>query len=333
MFSNSLPFYGGPLRPRILFAPADEAGADTATTETTTTETTAAETTAAETATTDTTAAGAKWWDGNAYSDDQRASLTALGLTVDDPNVAIAKLVDMEASAKRRLGAAPDQLITKPKEGQELSAWMRENGELFGIPEAPDKYEIKAPENWPKDAPWDSDLEAKAREIAHAQGIPAPALQEMVNLFAGKVQQMESDAESQLASGIADMETALKKDWGDQYGDRMTLARQAMAAVAEEAGLSQDDRMNLTATLSKSTGDPQVVRMFAAIGAMMGEDSAVGLGKGARGMGDTPAEARAKLAQLRAPDGAYYKATLAGNQTEIDRLKPEIERLTKLAAQ
>ena len=69
---------------------------------------------------------------------------------------------------------------------------------------------------------------------------------------------------------------------------------------------------------------------------MMANDSAVGLGKGSAMLGTTPADARAQLAALRSPDGAYSKAVAAatstGNLSEMNRLQPEIQRLTKIAA-
>ena len=66
---------------------------------------------------------------------------------------------------------------------------------------------------------------------------------------------------------------------------------------------------------------------------MMGNDSALGLGKGSSALGIIPAEVTGPQgAALRAPEGAYCKASASGDQRELVRLQPEMERLTKIAA-
>ncbi|WP_186008593.1 hypothetical protein, partial [Salmonella enterica] len=78
-------------------------------------------------------------------------------------------------------------------------------------------------------------------------------------------------------------------------------------------------------------GDANTIRFMAAIGDMMGDDGAVGLGKGG-GLTTTPAEARAALARMRSRDGDYAKAYAKGDRAEMERLRPTIDRLTKIAA-
>ena len=66
---------------------------------------------------------------------------------------------------------------------------------------------------------------------------------------------------------------------------------------------------------------------------MMANDSALGLGKGRSALGMTPAEVTGPQgAALRAPEGAYYKASVSGDQRKLVRLQPEMDRLTKIAA-
>ena len=49
--------------------------------------------------------------------------------------------------------------------------------------------------------------------------------------------------------------------------------------------------------------------------------------------GVTPAEVTGpQVAALRAPEGAYYKASASGDQRELVRLQPEMDHLTKIAA-
>ena len=65
----------------------------------------------------------------------------------------------------------------------------------------------------------------------------------------------------------------------------------------------------------------------------MGNDCALGLGKGRSALGIIPAEVTGpQVAALRASEGAYYKASASGDQRELVRLQPEMDRLTKIAA-
>lgn len=275
-----------------------------------------------------------RWWESKGLTDAQRQNLTALGLTVDDPVQAVAKLTDMEIAAKRRLGKPADQLIDKPGKDQDVAEWLRGHGDLFGIPEAPEGYEVARPEDWPKDAEWNADLEAKAREIGHKHGLTGAALNDMVGLYASEVQRLVASAEEDLAQATAQMQATLQKDWGDQYAARVSQAQQAASVVAEKAGLDNEALAGLAAALKPKIGDAGTIRMFAAIGEMMGDDMAAGLsaGGGGSGLSTTPAEARAELAALRAPGGAYFEATRKGDHAALKELRPKIERLSKTAA-
>ena len=313
----------------ITYAPSDEAGAGEAGAE-------AGDAGAAATGEAGAAAGeagSAKWWeDGDRFSEDHRTSLTALGLTVDDPLDALPKLLDMEASAKRRLGASPDQLLQKPKEGQDVAEWLRSNGEMLGIPAEASGYEVQRPDSWPEGAKWDQTLEDEARTIAHEEGVSNKALNRLVGVYAGAVLRLDTEASLDLATSDRKMMTELTADWGDQTAGKITQAKQAMSAIAEQAGFDEAAILNVSKVLTdKIGGDANAIRLFATIGEMMGEDSLVGLNSGGAALGTTPAEARQKLAQMRAPGGAYHTAYTSGNQAALKELQPEIERLTKLS--
>lgn len=277
-------------------------------------------------------AAAAKWFDDPRFTDDHRTAFTAKGLAVDDQTEAMLKLADMQVNAERKLGQPADQLLTRPKKDQPLPEWMRENAALFGIPEAPDKYEVKPPESWPKDAQWDTDLETQARAIAHDEGMSGKALQRVVDLYAGSVAKLKDDATTDLAKAQATMMADLTKDWAGQTDARIARATQAASVVAEKLGLDNNGLLSLSQSLSAKTGDAAVIKLFDLIGNMMGGDTAVGLGKGTGALGLTPTDAKAQIAALQAKGGAYYEASSTGNRTELARLQPEIDRLTKIAA-
>lgn len=290
----------------------------------------AAEAAAAEAAAAEAAKGGeAKWWENETLAA-HKEMLTAKGLTVDDPMEAMPKILDFYTNAEKKLGKSADLLMDRPTEGQDVGEWLRENGETFGIPEAPDKYDVAKPESWPKDAPWDDALEGEARKIAHEEGITGKGLNRMVELFAGKVKSLDGDSASELATAKTEMQTALQADWGDQYAAKVTLAKQAASVLAQHAELPPEAMVEIGNVLKPKVGDAGTIKLFAAVGEMLGEDMGVALVQGG-GLGSTPAEARQKLQELRAPGGDYYEATAKGDTATVKRLQPEIDRLTKLA--
>lgn len=282
----------------------------------------------------DDTAAGgsggdaAKWWEGDGLKD-HREMLIANGLTVDDPLEAIGKLAGMEKAAQQRLGKPADQLMDRPKEGQDIAEWLRGQGTTFGIPEKPEDYEIAKPEDWPKEAKWNEGLEVEARKIAHEEGIGGKGLSRMVGLYAAELQRMDKESSEELENTRVKMLDELGKDWGPQLQAKTIQAQQAASVLAEKAGLDAAAMADIASVLSAKTGDAAVIKMFATVGEMMGDDMLVALKGGALDLGTTPADARAKLAALQAPGGDYYKAVAEGNRAEMERLSPIIERLTK----
>lgn len=271
-----------------------------------------------------------KWFEDDRFKADSDF-LAANGLTVDDPLDAIVQLSNMEKAAQQKLGKSADQLLVKPEEGKEVADWLRENGNLFGIPESAEAYKIEKPADWPKDAAWDSEFETAARALAYEQGLSQSAVQKLTELYAGRMQSVLQKATDDQAAALQALNQELQRDWGAQFEARKTLANQAASVVFEKAGLDETAKHAMAELFKDKIGDANTVRIFAAIGQMMGDDPQVFSGGGS-GLTTTPAEARQQLAQLQSEGGDYYKAVASRNDAEIERLKPEIERLTKLAA-
>ena len=276
-------------------------------------------------------AAAAKWWDSDKFTDAHRTALTAKGFAADDPIESWPKALDAIIAADRRLGDSPDNLISKPKEGETLADYMRKNAAAFGLPESKDGYEVTAPEDWPKDAPWDTALAGELQQVAFDHGLTRDAAQALTGLYAKKVATLEAQATTELKDSNAAMMAELEKDLGDQLPGKIEGAKRAMQLVAEAAGLDAAAQMALAAGLKPKVGDAGTMRLFMALGDMLGEETLLGAGKGG-GMATTPAEARQRLAAMRAPDGEYSKAFAAGNRAEMKRLAPIIEGLEKIAA-
>lgn len=272
----------------------------------------------------------AKWWEGEKFKE-HRDLLEAKGLTLDDKDDVIARLAKSERAAQVKLGKPADQLLTKPGKDESVTDWMKTNADIFGIPESADKYDIKKPEAWPKDAKWDEGLEGKVRELGLEKGMSNDAVNAMVGLYAENIMALDKGSADDLAKANSEMMADLQKDWGQQTEAKLTLASQAASVIAEKAGLDQTAMQNLAESLKPKIGDAGTMRIFAAIGEMMGDDQMV-MGNGGTSLSTTPAEARAELSKMQSPGGEYYEATSKRDTATIDRLKPQIERLTRIAA-
>lgn len=276
------------------------------------------------------------WWEDKRFEGDARTQLEALGLTTDDPLDAVAKLSQMERAAKKKFGKSVDQLLDRPAEGQDAAEWLRQHGEVFGVPEKPDGYKIDKPEDWAKDQPWDDKLEASARAAGHDLGLSQAQMAGMTSVYAKHIAGLMGSAEAEAGAAGDALRTALQSDWGDQYDAKVSQAQLAASAVADAAGIDGDGLRSLSDMLAGKVGDAQAIKLFAAIGDMMGEDT-LQLTKGqGNTLGVTPADARSELQAMMAPGSAYQKAAEAKSKgrpsPDFDRLHKRYGELNKLAA-
>jgi hypothetical protein len=273
----------------------------------------------------------APWWEASAYSPDDQQWLKSRGLTEDDMTTIVPKLVKGHRAAEQRIGKGIDRIIEKPGDGQNVTEWLAANRTALGLPDKEDGYQVKVPDFWPKDAEWNGDLATKAQKLAFDNGIPPQFMQQMTELYAADVKALLDAADQGHKTATEAMMADLRKDYGGKTDAVITLARQATEQVAQQAGLGSDAVTALSQVLSDKMGDANVIRFMAQIGKMMGEDTLLGGGKGGT-LSGTPAEGRAALSRFTAPDGEYAKAVAAGDARKVAELRPEFERLAKLAA-
>lgn len=274
--------------------------------------------------------AAPKWWEGKDYTDEERAWIAARGLTEDDPAKILPKLVKGHRSAEQRIGKGLDSIIEKPGKDTPLTKWLGENRAALGLPEAEDAYTAKAPDDWPKEMAWDEAFEAQARKIAFENGVPPEAHKAYVAAFADRMKALDQSSATALTQAKEAMMADLQRDFGQQTPQVIANARRAAEWAMQQAGLGTDEFERVTAVLSEKTGDAGVIRMLHAIGKALGEDSAVGLGKGSS-LSMTPAEARAELAAFEGPNGEYGKAYAARDTTKLSELRARRDQLTRIA--
>lgn len=279
-----------------------------------------------------------KWFETEHFSEEERRGLAAKGLTgIEDPIEAAARIAKLYRAAETRIGKGLDSIMDRPAKGQSYADWAKANAEALGLPADAEGYAVERPEVWPKDMPWDDKLEAAAKARAVEMGVPPDVHKAYVEVFASRMADMAKDLDTQADAARAQLTADLQKEWGKQYGAQLTVARQAMEFAATEAGLSADSVQAALQTLNEKTGDPAVMKMFAAIGRAMGEDRAVNLG-GASQLGMTAAEAQAAMTALSQPGGELYEALMAqrsgtaGAAQRLQAAQAKRAHLAKIAA-
>ncbi|MEO0859226.1 MAG: hypothetical protein AAFY65_01335 [Pseudomonadota bacterium] len=236
----------------------------------------------------------------------------------------------MLGNAEKLIGGDPKKLMSQPDDPKDYAKWARDNATRLGLPDSADKYTLEGV-NVPEGYERDEQLEQAMQQIAFDEGVTPAAYEKLVAGYAQHLGQIGDKVEAELSAANAKLKEDLASEWGDQYGAKVTLAQQGAAAVFEKAGMDDNAQFAVTQALKDKVGDAGIVKLFATIGDMMGDDNLV-IGK-STAMGMTPAEARAKLSALQAPGGEYFEATAKGDRANIARLQPQIDQLTKVAAQ
>ena len=172
--------------------------------------------------------------------------------------------------AKAALGLRQklSKAVTVPGKGasEEDHAAYRKN---MDIPDAPEGYEVKAPEG--TEIP-DADMEHLQGlfKAMHAAGAPRAAVQAAVSEYYGMVAFAQQEAEKQQATARENTEAALRKEWGEDYKGNMVLANRASD---EFGGEEFNAFLKNTTADGVALGDhPTFLKTFATIGRRMSED-------------------------------------------------------------
>lgn len=272
-----------------------------------------------------------KWFETADFSPDDRKWLDSKGATgIEDAAAAAVKGFKFYREAEKLIG--DKNAIKGPAKDQPISDWMKANAKTFGIPDSVDGYKVDKPADWPKDLPWNEELDAKAQALAFENGVPVELHKAYIGMVADYMKGTAADLDRQMDTARGEMMTELQRDWGKQADAKLTQAKQAMSHFAGEAGLAPEAIDGLMTTLKEKVGDAAAMKLFAAIGASMGEDKIGGLGGGGGALGMTPAEAKAQMTAASQPGGKLWEAMKSNNRTALAEAHAEVERLAKIAA-
>lgn len=273
-----------------------------------------------------------KWYEAPEYTPEERQWMAARGLEHDDTPAILRNLVRGHRLAETKLGKPADALVEAPGKDKPLGEWLRANAERFGLPKDEAGYTIDKPKDFPADLEWNTGLAEAVRKVAFEEGLPPGAVRRLTEVYAADVKAMADRIDAEAATAKKALMAELEREVGSANVDAtLAAARQGFEAIGALAGLPADAMSALRGALSRDLGDAAVIKMGAAIARAMGDDRAVGLGKGGS-LTMTPADAKAELARFTAPGSEYFRAISEGDRAQIERLKPEFQRLAKIAA-
>lgn len=141
------------------------------------------------------------------------------------------------------------------------------------VPESPDGYTLPVPEGE------DGAFAKTASAWFHEAGIPPAQAEKLAtkwNEFAAAQRaaaaEAEAAAEAQAEATFKEQDASLRKEWGDKYDANIELGKRAF----REFGFTED----IVDAVEAKVGPAELFKIFAKIGRGLGEDTAVGVGRG-----------------------------------------------------
>ena len=186
------------------------------------------------------------------------------------------KLAKSYVNAVKMIGGNPDNMVAIPEEGEKWDDFYNK----IGRPEKANDYQF-GDENGELDG---------FREFAHDTGLTQDQADNILKLY-GDIQEEQEEAHQ---NGLEELRTnttmELQKEWGKNYDGKMDYAKRAFAqfATPELSQLMDESGMG---------NHPEMLRVFAKVGELMGEDSlVVGTGLGSSQL--SPEQAQQEIQAL-----------------------------------
>lgn len=241
------------------------------------------------------------WKDG---LDEELKKEPSLASIKDIPSLVKSYIHGQKMIGKEKI-VIPDQFATDED-------WQRVYSKL-GMPESPDKYEIKnigehTDENFVK----------KFKEVAVKNGILPRQAEKIFEMYTGYANELVAAQEEEGKRNFEESVGALKKEWGQGYDRKLANASATFSKFA-------DDETKAVFKESGIGNNPKVLKLFASIAEALGEDKFIAPGGDGK-LGITPTEAANKINEIMGnKDHAYYHKSHPMHKAAVD----EVYRLTQ----
>lgn len=178
----------------------------------------------------------------------------------------------------------------------------------IGQPEA-DKFDVKLP----AETKINQEFVKAFKETAHKSGLLPKQAQGMLDWYLQSEKTFATEAHKQLVAEQEKGLGALKSEWGQGYDKQVAYAR---AAVRELGGPDLSKYLDDTGF----GNDPQLIRLMAKAGALLGEDKIRGDGAGK--FGKTPDEIRKEINSIMGNmEHPYFNAAHPGHKAAVAEME------------
>lgn len=236
--------------------------------------------------------------------------------------------VDLRAYAKGKQWKSPEEvlrgysnleklargdektIIRLPKDENDVEA-REALHKALGRPDKPEEYELALPEGG------DPEFAKAAAELFHKRGIPKDTAKELAEFYNTAVTRQAEAAEAAFQARSQAEEAQLRSEWGQAFEQNREIGRRATDHYGMDAAA--------LSALEAAKGTKWLYEFMHKLGKPLLEDTFV-TGEGSTSFVLAPAEAQARIAQLRA-DPEWSKNYLEGKTKEVQ----EMGRLMKQA--
>lgn len=177
------------------------------------------------------------------------------------------KVINDYRNLEKFHGVPADQIVKLPKGTDDPTAWDAVYNKL-GRPESADKYGrdgLKIPEGMNLD---DAELNS-FDALLHKAGLTKAQRDQTINGYIESKAKEVSGLDEQAVQERTLQESALKKEWGSKYDERVELARRAFRAFLPEGV----DKETVSLAFEKTLGVGIAAKLFANIADKMAEDT------------------------------------------------------------
>lgn len=218
------------------------------------------------------------------------------GLDKLDDKAALAEVIKGHRNLETRLGVPPDRLLKLPEklEGDDMNAVY----DRLGRPSKPEEYGLQLKDE--KSAPW-------VHKMFYDAGVSKAQAEKIAAEWTKQAETFATEQQTKQQQDNALDAASLNKEWGAAKEYKTQIARQAAAEFGVDA--------ETVTKLEQVLGYSKTMKFFNQIGEKLGEDSFVVGGVEKMGQRLSPAQAIARLADLK-NDDAWRGRYLKGGQAE-----------------
>lgn len=188
------------------------------------------------------------------------------------------------------IGVPRERLLELPADPADAAGFGKIYDRL-GRPEAPDKYSFAAPDP-ATGVKLDDAIVGSFREIAHKAGLSQAQVEALYGWNIGLATAQAKATQENATATHAAAEQALKTEFGAAYDEKLAGAKLAL----QHFGGAKGEEI-----AARYASDPDLVRIFAQVGAILKEDGLITLPAGKGGAAAlSPAEAQQQIATKNA---------------------------------